>query len=218
VLWSFIRLTRIAGRKKWPYLITFLLGVLCTIVSGSRAAMITLILGMVAYFLLNSNVSWKKKMSILGSGVLFLALGSYMIISFLPEQSIERMFNFSDSRTEIWKYAINAFLANPIIGSGMNAASTFSRQSMDIPSHNVYLDILCGSGLVGIGVFIVFLVNNCLRCQKKDKAFLYASALVFMLPLFFINGFNTSSFYLPLILLSVFSDLSVKGGNLSSCC
>ena len=150
-------------------------------------------------------------------GLLFIvALIGNVILSILPPQSIERLFDMSDSRTDIWGEAIKVFYKYPIIGGGMNAASAVTLRAMNIDSHNVYLDILCGSGVVGAFLFIAFFVMNCMKCKKSDRATHFCLIVVFMLPMAFINGFNTATFYVPLVLLAILSDFSRRNDGVSA--
>ena len=153
----------------------------------------------------------KTRVACLIALILVAVLGFFLIQRFYSKQALERLYGISDDpRLKLWESALHVFRQNPFIGGGMSAATTISRVEAGNDSHNVYIDILCNSGIVGSLLFLIFLFRGCLRSNKTNRVFIYSMFIAFMLPMFFINGFNTATFYTPLILLSIMSQYCRK--------
>ena len=136
----------------------------------------------------------------------------WLIKKFLPSQAIERYLNISNnSRIPIWRDTFEYFKMHPIFGGGMGSVSQYVHEVEKHVSHNVYLDILGCFGIVGSLLFLIFIIENCIKCKKNDLFKHFSLSIGFLLPMFFINGFNTATFYLPLIILSLLSQKSLKG-------
>jgi O-antigen ligase len=152
-----------------------------------------------------SNISLKKKLSIIFAGLIVVLFAALLVLKFYSAQSLERLLNSNDSRLALWDVALTVFKDHPFIGGGMAAASVVTRTVLGNDSHNVFIDILCNSGILGSIFFLLYFFNSSLKTLKINRSFIFSMAIVFLMPLFFINGFNTASFYLPLILMSQFS-------------
>lgn len=206
VAFSFIRL--INEKKFINRLFDFIvlaISALAIVATGSRSPMLTFILFFAIYFLMSTTMNAKKKANVIFIGVVIALIFIYLIKKYYPAQALSRLSNTEDPRINLWKSAFNVFKTHPLIGGGMSAATTISRANAGNDSHNVYLDILCNSGIIGSLMFIVYFYVSALKSTKANRAFTYSIAVAFMLPMFFINGFNTATFYTPLILLSLMS-------------
>ena len=202
----FLKWSNSTGRKRKYFMPGLLLGILSMIITGSRGAMLTTLLFLIIYAFLPSNMKISKKIAIIIFISGAITLGIVFFIKYLPRSALERILQSSqDSRLDLWRVALRVFYENPIIGGGMNAANTISRSLTGTDSHNVYIDILCNSGFLGAITFVIFFILNCLKSTRANRVFIYSIGLSFMLPMLFINGFNTATFYMPLILLTIFS-------------
>lgn len=181
------------------------ISVLSIMASGSRSPMIGFVLFVVIYFLTASDMSFMKKLIILFSGFVAVFIAVYLVQKYYPAQSLNRLLSTEDARQELWRAALDVFEKHPIIGGGMSAASITSSMYAGNYSHNVYIDILCNSGIIGSVIFIVYFCTSSLKSTKINRAFIYSMTVAFMLPMFFVNGFNTATFYTPLILMSLMS-------------
>lgn len=214
VAFSFIRLI---NEKKFISrlfdLIVLAISALAIVATGSRSPMLTFILFFAIYFLMSTTMNAKKKANVIFIGVVIALIFIYLIKKYYPAQALSRLSNTEDPRINLWKSAFNVFKTHPLIGGGMSAATTISRANAGNDSHNVYLDILCNSGIIGSLIFIVYFYVSALKSTKANRAFTYSIVVAFMLPMFFINGFNTATFYTPLILLSLMSKYCSKSNT-----
>jgi len=106
-----------------------------------------------------------------------------------------------DIRLEIWDLAMEAYYNSPIIGSGLGASNAYSQAGVKIDTHNNYIDILGDSGIVGMCLFLL-LSWQILRAPKGERLHMFSFYVACMLPLGFINGFQTITFWLPLLMLA----------------
>ncbi len=166
-----------------PFLLVLLLQ------TGSRSAFISLILGLGIHFFLNKQLKHIYKI------VMFLMLLFFMIFiwQFFLKDSfiITRLFqsiNEGDlsSRDLIWSEIFKLIADNPILGVGETGYAqrmmTFS--DFDVPSpHNVFIEVFCYTGFVGLAVFLVFckrIYNNAIKVNVYKKELL---PLILLIPI-----------------------------------
>ena len=207
IAFAFIKMINSKNRRERISLMAFiLLSIVAIFATGSRTPMLVIAIFLIAYFLLSSEMKLKKKRAIIMATLLIVALALFIVGHFYSEHALERLLRGSeDSRWKLWEISLEVFKAHPIIGGGMSAASTITTAIEGHDSHNVYLDILCNSGLIGFFVFFLLISKACLKTTKKNRAFIYSLFITFMLPMMFINGFNTATFYTPIIMMSILS-------------
>lgn len=196
----------IVRKKKLVNILLLLVMFAAVIATGSRSALVSLAIAVLAA-LLFINISPLTRIKIFASVLLLSIVALVVLLTALPEHVRVRLFSLDGSgRMELWMASLKVFEELPLLGGGMGAASQLSISEIGNNSHNVYIDILCNSGIIGSALFIGFFVKNCCLSQKQNRFFLYGFVIAGMLPLFFINGFNTTTFYLPLILLTILSN------------
>ena len=81
----------------------------------------------------------------------------------------------STKRFEMWAYAFDMFKENPLFGIGWGGfgyrmADTYLAAEAATGAHNNYIQILCETGLVGFGVFIVAVGSSLVNTFKNIKA------------------------------------------------
>lgn len=145
--------------------------------------------------------------------VLFVILNK-VISSYIFERLFSKeSYNLNDqSRLGIWASSIEYFFKSPIFGVGLDNNSKLMIASGGHPSHNSILDILVGQGIIGIVIFIYFLLV-CVK-ESKCKVFTFGFVVASLGTLFFVNGYNTMSFWVPIILIAVFSKMYSKNGTI----
>jgi len=179
------------------------LGIIST---GSRAAFLFIVL---SYFInIVFFIFHKKKHRIFKIFTLTILLCLLCIaIRFLvPSDLLSRVTNLSnyknDSRLVLWLETLKLFIKYPLLGVGLNGANSYLTSQGYHHSHNVYIDILSGSGIIGFLLYILILFNI-LNVKKSDKAFIFGYMLTSLGPLFFINGFNAPVFWIPMLISGI---------------
>lgn len=158
------------GRFVLLILIPFLFVLLLQ--TGSRGALISLILGLGTYFFLNDKLKHIYKI------ITFLVILFFMIIvwefylkdAFITTRLLESINNQDlSSRDLVWKSIFKTITDNPIFGIGETGYAqkmdNFSEYGVASP-HNVFIEIFCYTGIVGLVVFLVFLKNIFIGARK----------------------------------------------------
>ena len=176
-------------------------------VAGSRACFLAMMLCaviIIAKMVFDTEHRINKPLVI--SAIIILGIGMYAVVS--RSAIFQRTTSFENytqnSRILIWSYALEAFFRNPLLGSGVESGSYFSQQSTKWVTHNCFIDILTGQGIVGAVIVIAMLVNI-LKVDKNNRIFMLCIMLCFFIPLFFVNGYECATFWMPMTLCSYLS-------------
>ena len=198
------RFAFIEKRKGWYFYIVCVIAIFIGIIMcQSRASFVTFIVSMILFiieFIRLKKVAYNKAI------VVFLIV-VFCIISVVflwNDDNFVRITDFekykSNVRLIIWGEGIKSFLDNPIIGNGIGASNVYSNSTTGYDTHNNYIDILGDLGLIG-GVLFLILFYNILKVKKGNRLRIVSLFITFMLPLAFINGLQTVSFWLPVLML-----------------
>lgn len=100
------------------------------------------------------------------------------------------------------------FVENPLLGGGMGSASITSAAQVGNVSHNIYVDIIGDFGIIGTSAIALCGIHCAGIFKKKDLSYMFGFFCSAFMPLFFINGFTTMTFWLPVTLLVIFANFS----------
>jgi O-antigen ligase len=129
---------------------------------------------------LRSYLSVTSQARMVYSGFVSLALiCSWLAIRFQSQvlQAFGETVSFN-GRSEIWKYSWNGFLEKPFFGWGwLSAWRSWAFMKMDLWwtvegvtwSHNAYLDLLLGGGVVAVAVFTVAVIWGMFRLVPSQE-------------------------------------------------
>lgn len=201
----FIFYLMIKEEKSWIYFLLIIFAGLTTVLTMSRNGLlvfaIEIIIGLIAYIKIKKI---KRKtilisaLSLLGFFVLSFAIFHHQIIE-LFNHFIELGFSLN-GRDELYKIAWDSFLANPIFGSGWFVFETSTPDyyispnpfSPSFKAHNIILQILSATGIVGLIGFVYFNYDLHIKVFKKnsfEKTTLYFAILILMISSIFDNFF-----------------------------
>src|ERR1035437_5227563 len=149
---------------KWRYLLLAPLPIMLQfmLATGSRVAMIAFALALVTGVLL-----FKTKQLLVKIGVLALgAICSYAVwLSLLSAETLSGRFletiqsrNLA-GRDDIWRNLLPLVASHPLFGSGLTGYAQYANTTFGSSTspHNVLLEVLCYTGLVGLSIFLWFL-------------------------------------------------------------
>jgi len=147
----------IARRSRWVYALTFIGSLYPLLFSYSRGAYAAMLGAITLYGLI-------KKRSIIVLVLLFLVSWQ----SLLPPSVIERIEmtesesgNLEESasqRIEVWNEAVSIFKNHTIMGIGYSGFVIATQSLVLHDTHNYYLKIAAEQGLVGLGLWLAFLL------------------------------------------------------------
>ena len=180
--------------------------------SGNRTAFFGFLISFVIYLFFYSHIKLNKIypiMIVCFVIIVFLillpnvnkTLKTRYVKAFEDAKNVIRYVRSNDSdaynstvRIRIWKIAIDKFKKNPVLGSGFGISYPDKISGINfVHPHNIILQILAETGLVGFGVFAIlfglifkraFLINRQLAIDNR-MAFLSSFAALFF-PAFFL--------------------------------
>ncbi len=196
-------------------LINSLVTFFACICASTRAGMLAIIIPIVLLILITKHLKTKTKLFVLLLLGITIILGFTIILRTYNEYALKRFFEDEDGsgRLSLWRAALESFKMNPIIGGGMNSGSYFALLEEGNASHSILVDIISDSGILGILFLFIFFVVNCLKTKKKNFEFQIVIVSSALIPMMFINGFNTTTFYFPIILLTILSTYNSTSNN-----
>lgn len=204
-------------KKSLKTIIICLVSFLVVVLTGSRAALFTLILALffVAIYI------FRLKFIIWGIGILLALVLSFFIFKefnsslitethrtniYRPRTIFEK--GFDNTRLLIWEERIDEFIESPLLGSGFSAVNTDivpeGSPSYDIETGSIQpgsgiLGILSMTGILGLSCFVLILINAIKILLKRKNKFdgatyiLLVSALIFILLHSVFEGYLLSS-------------------------
>jgi len=135
------------------------------IASGSRLAVISLLAVFVASVMLFKVNNALIKIVVLAVGLVgFIAIWQMLMNNDLIGVRLQRSFQEGDlsSRDEIWKSIMPLIEQNPVFGVGKTGYATYCNSVFGRywSPHNVILEILCFSGIIGLSIYLFFLYQT----------------------------------------------------------
>lgn len=178
--------------------------------TGSRAAMLSILITTLLVFILKI---FKEKKTTMILFIISISIFVVVINIFLMGSPLyERMFSIdsytSNIRLLIWHDAIKAFFNNPIIGEGHLSGSYYVSLGVKgkwFGTHNCFLDIATGTGILGV-VVLLSMFKSIINVKDENKVFVISLLVSSFIPLFFINGYDSMSFWLPMTLCKIISN------------
>lgn len=162
-------------RKDLKNLILFLVMVIALLLTGKRSDILFTMVGVyLAYYCYMSNKKNSRLVNTIGI-IIIVGIALLVIVNFVPSLAtfVTRFEDTAESgdvtlgRTKMWAIAIDYFKQNPIIGLGWGRFSAVNLHEWN--AHNIYLQILAETGIVGFLVFIFFFVSTLVNSWKHLK-------------------------------------------------
>ena len=176
-------------------------------VAGSRSCFLSMmaVSTLVIWAMLNDKNNKHK-----GLIIMSLILGSCAVFYYISDSVIfARTTNFSgyseNSRLLIWGFALEAFYDNILIGSGVESGSYYSMLYTPWKTHNCFIDILTGQGLLG-STIVILLFFELSKVAKNNRIYMVCTMIAFFVPLFFVNGYECATMWTPMIICRFLHD------------
>lgn len=207
-------LNSVIVKKKASYIFILFLMIFSIFLTGSKTAFLSLVIIsflLFMYYFKQFNIRNKLFMLFTFS---LIVLGSYLI--FVNSLYFDRIINvdsyLDNIRFDIWGYGLQAFNNNRLLGSGIGSTSFLTRTYTGYDSHNTYLDILGDQGILGITI-VILMITSLLRVKPGNFIYMLILTFSFLFPLLTINGYETLTFWLPMILIKHVSAYMVNHRN-----
>lgn len=162
-----------------------------TLMTGSRGALLAEV-AMILLLIVINAIKTKRRLKyiiiISVLSLLCLVLVDYLTL-FLPEEVAQRFSaefiqeEGTSARSEIWTALLGRFFNDNFIsilfGHGIGT-SAFYNTFDDHVAHNAFIDILVGSGVVGLSVYIAIFALSLKKAWKSENFFMVAVLAGFM--------------------------------------
>lgn len=193
------------GSQKKRYLLAGIVIVSAIYLTGSRGGLISALVPLVIavlFSLFKGKFTAAKLLSYLfavGLVVIFMAKNSALFSRMSDAEG------YTDNiRLTIWNYALDGFRNSPLIGSGIQSGTYYSQLHVRWYTHSCFVDMITSIGLIGCFLFIL-LFAKLILVKRSNIVFLLSMFIGMLLPLMFINGYETITFWVPLTLLTIAS-------------
>lgn len=197
--------SEIIKTKDKKSIVLFILSIIALFTSGKRGHLIITIFSCVLLYII-SNI---KRSGIIKktAKLIFIGLGSvfaFIFVSkYIPELTnvitrFESLFEKGDvlnGRGELYSLAFNMWNNHLIIGNGWGSFSYYYQQYIYtigevsyLDAHNVYIQVLCETGIVGLSIYVIFVLYNTIQITNITNID-YKNSIcnfMFMYNLFFI--------------------------------
>ena len=110
-----------------------------------------------------------------------------------------------------WRVGPNELSKTPLAGGGINAGTRTTIEKNDIATRNAYLDVLSSGGLLGATLFL-YVLRLLVMVLRVSRVRMIAVTGASMGRLFPIDGLNTVSFWVPMMLIGVSSMFAQSDG------
>ncbi len=159
------------GAWLWVARASVALAIAAILLTASRTALVAALLAFAFLPWTWRRADWVQRgwgvalFALLSLGALYLApQASRQRFATLPAEATSGTFH---SRTQIWKAGLRVFRARPVAGSGAGTYAEAVKPLIGVPAreghqhvaHNAYLSVLVESGLVGLGLFALWLAS-----------------------------------------------------------
>ncbi len=162
-----------------------------TLMTGSRGALLAEIIMLMVLIIINA-VKTKKKLKyiiiISVVSVLFLFLFDYLLL-LLPEEVAQRFSaefieeSGTSTRSDIWEALLGRFFNDSFVsilfGHGIGT-SAFYNTFDDHVAHNAFIDVLVGTGAVGLSVYVAIFALSLKKAWKSENYYMFAVLIGFI--------------------------------------
>nr|WP_296074081.1 O-antigen ligase family protein [uncultured Ruminococcus sp.] len=198
--------------KKKVSIVLSLLGIVAMLFTEKRGPLIALIISMMIAIVIRDKDSFTKKITkyfIIGIILLVAIYIAYLLFPFMF--AVLDRFNGNDNmlsnRQYLWQYAWKSFESSPLFGHGWGYFANSLNITVDtvgvsnMNAHNIYLQLLADTGIIGFLIFIVPMIYTLfvsIKLIRKNTNKLLATELVFSLcfQIFFLMyGFSGNPLY-----------------------
>ncbi|MGG7141929.1 O-antigen ligase family protein [Clostridium nigeriense] len=207
--------------KKWKKVTYPTIMMFALLLTGKRAHLVFMIISLSLVYLIY-NYKKVARSTIKLILLVNLCILIYLILSiFIPNilVSYDRLFNSDYStlggRTQLYEEAIKLFRQSPIIGNGWGAyknyvqytvGANYSSEYAKMNAHNIYLQLLCETGVIGFSSFVGLIIYNLRKAIKVIKKLVIlnyipkifsinALVLLFIQIFFVLYGFTGNPLY-----------------------
>lgn len=217
-------------KNKWGKILTVVF-ILCIFLTGKKTmSLVSIIVPFLMYFIARrisaKNFALFTILLIGGMVAVNYFLSNFSLFS---DSLILRRFSKSAdvatsgesifyNRLFLYDYALSAFSKNPVFGVGVGQFMSYTHASTHV--HNMYLQVLCEQGIIGITLFIIPLVSCLKNTIKKyrnyaenDQYSILLSISIYIQLVFVLYGITGNPSVDPFGYMMYFAAISLSEAN-----
>lgn len=163
------------GRKSMLLLFTFPGLILLIGASGSRGALVALLIGLFTFLLFYKTRTRRKLLIWIVGGCLSIFLVQHVLQSDIMEERVSQSLDNGGSilggREEIWETAFEIFADRPLVGWGTSGYENqmLIRYHEYKDTHNMFLYLMVTGGIIGLFIMLLFLYGIWKRSYRSLK-------------------------------------------------
>lgn len=193
-------------KKKFSYILLLIFSFV-VFLTGSRKAFFMLILGIALLYYFSQGRKISKKLSSIIIGIIIVFLGYFTVMNIpyfyqiigiriesllsLVSDNVLDVDNSVATRRNMIEVGLHLFKYKPILGYGLGSYSVIS--GFDTYSHNNYIELLVGLGVIGTTIYYSMIFYILFKLYKK-REFHICNPLLVLLILFIFNDLALVSY------------------------
>lgn len=132
--------------------------------TGSRVSLLSFVLMfLTGILLIKTKKTWYKAIILAFGTIIFLYIVQHILQSEILMLRIIKASSEGDlaGRDIIWQKLIPLIKANPVFGVGISGYEEFANNIFGetMSPHNVIIEILCYSGIIGLAIYLIFIIR-----------------------------------------------------------
>ncbi|RKO62835.1 O-antigen ligase family protein [Caldibacillus debilis] len=165
--------------KKGIYKLFSILNLMALVFTGSRGAMLSLLIVIVIFYFYKKNFNIKTILAFL-----FLGIFIFYFLFFLYRIDFFRIYQGSNSRFFLWSISFELIKNEPIFGYGYGSVDELLRAQGAIngSSHNAYLDFIMMYGIPSFLIYLMIILKTLYQgIKNKVPRYIIMSILVLLI-------------------------------------
>ncbi|SHK18286.1 O-antigen ligase [Clostridium cavendishii DSM 21758] len=206
----------IISKKKTKQLLYYIIAAiisLAILLTGSRAGVVALFLGIIM-LLCKDNKKFIIKIIIIGIII-------FIIYELIPEELIQRFFmeSYNDGSNQKrlldWNYGWETFKTSPFWGTGMiwTIDAISSRIMVDYTVHNTIIGFMMQFGIIGFIPIIILFVNLFKEFLNKSLSIMLISLIGLMFLIIMIEAQSSIVLFFPFIFMYIILNFKKNNNN-----
>lgn len=144
----------------------FIVTLISLLLTAKRGPLLFAAVACVMVLIIKNGKHIGKSLGLLAIVIVILYFGYQYLIEYIPDLGnvFLRFENMTDAdgfsgRTRLWAKAFELFKTSPIFGIGWGNFKVMAGFEEGINAHNIYIQLLCETGIVGISLFTAYFIG-----------------------------------------------------------
>lgn len=174
----------------WRYLLMIPIPLMLKLISetGSRGAFLSFVLtGITGILLFRTKETWKKVVAVIAGLIIFVVVGNVLLESNIMKERLLETVESGDTggRTKIWHNLFEIVKNHPLTGIGKTGYiyETTLIYGQEESPHNVILEIMCYTGIIGLIMYLIFLYQIGINSYNIYRRTAFLLPILLLIPI-----------------------------------